>query len=342
LGIVGFAHDHVWGLLRQFKSVREIQLVAAADKNRSLLQKARKEFGTKVAYSNYSDLIEKEAIDAILLCTENSRHAEVVEAASEKGIHVIMEKPMSADFAQAKRIVKASEKHGIKVMVNYPTTWSPGVQLAYRMVKEGKIGSLHHVRFRAAHSGPKEIGCPRYFYDWLYDEELNGAGAFMDYCCYGANLALWFLGRRPKSVIAFAGTLAREYLNVDDNAIVVMEYNNAIGVAEASWSQVGTYPIHGPILNGLYGTIATEENEKVHFIRLREKGNYRDVVSKVIDPPRPPEGWRSGPQYFVKHVMEDKPLEPPISARFNLGVQEVLEAGLRSAKKGKRVALSHS
>jgi predicted dehydrogenase len=337
LGIAGLVHDHVWGLLTEFSELEEIKIVAAADSNKFLLQKARDLFNLST-YEDCEMMFAKEKLDAVLVCTENSRHADLVESASERGLHVIMEKPMSANFAQARRIVSASEKYGTKVMVNYPTTWSPGIQLAYKMVKKGEIGKVHHIRFRAAHSGPKEIGCSEYFYSWLYNRELNGAGAFMDYCCYGVNLALWFLGK-PKSVVATFGTLARPYLTVDDNAILLMEYTDAFGVAEASWSQVGRYPIHGPTLNGLHGTIVVEEDGKVRFVRVREEGDFRNVVEEVIDPPQLPLGLRNGPEYFASCILENKPLEPPVDARFNLMVQEVLEAGLISAKEGRRIFL---
>jgi len=338
LGVAGLVHDHVWSLLKEFKELEHVEIKAAADKNKPLLQKVKDIFGVSSTYEDYETMFDREELTAVLVCTENSRHADVVEIASEKGIHVIMEKPMSANLAQAKRIVSASEKYGTKVMVNYPTTWSPGIQLAYEIVKKGEIGKVHHIRFRAAHSGPKEIGCSEYFYSWLYNRELNGAGAFMDYCCYGVNLALWFLGR-PKSVVATFGTLARPYLTVDDNAIILMEYTDAFGVAEASWSQVGKYPIHGPILNGLHGTIVVEEDGKVRFVRVREEGDFKNVVEEVIDPPLLPLGLRNGPEYFVRCILDDKPLEPPVDAKFNLGVQEVLEAGLISAKEGRRMIL---
>jgi len=339
LGVVGLVHDHVWGLLREFRELKGVEIVAAADRNRPLLVKAKESFGPAQVYEDYEQMLMKEKLDAVLACTENSRHAEVVEAACEKGLHVMMEKPMSATLAQAERIVKASERHGMKVMVNYPTTWSPGVQLARSMVNEGAIGDLHHVRFRAAHAGPKEIGCTEYFYNWLYDRALNGAGALMDYCCYGVNLALWFLGRRPRSVTGITGTFARTYLSVDDNAILLMEYGDALGVAEASWSQVGRHPAHGPILNGLDGSLMVDEEGKVHLTRVKQKGNYRDVRSETMEPPAPREGWRNGPEHFVTHLLEDRPLEPPVDAGFNRDVQEVLEAGLRSAEEGRRITL---
>jgi len=341
LGIVGLVHDHVWGLLRQFKDIEKVEIRAAADPNSPLLEKVKTHFGVDGLYTDYMEMLKKEDPDMILLCTENSRHAEVVEAAAERGVHVMMEKPMSATLKQAERIVRAAEKHKVKVMVNYLTTWRPAVQQALKMVREGEIGRVFHIRFRGAHAGPKEVGCSPYFYNWLYDKELNGAGALIDFCSYGVNLSRWFLQRMPRSVLGFMGTLARTYLEVDDNAMILMEYGDALGVAEACWSQVGPHPVHGPIINGEDGSLVVGEGgRKLHFFAVKEEGNYRDIKSEVIEPPEPPKGWRSGPEYFVGHIEKDREIGEPLDVRFNRDVQEVLEAGLRSALEGKRISLS--
>jgi len=339
LGIVGLVHDHVWGLLSKFKEIEKVNVWSAADPNSLLLENVKTRFGVDRLYTDFQEMLNKEDLDMILLCTENSRHADVVEAAAERGIHVIMEKPMAATLEQAERMVRAAEKHGVKVMVNYPTTWSPAVQQALKMTREGMIGRIFHIRFRGAHAGPKEVGCSPYFYGWLYDRELNGAGAIIDYCCYGVNISRWFLQRTPRSVTGFMGTLVRTYLEVDDNAMILMDYGDALGVAEACWSQVGPHPIHGPIINGEDGSLVVDEEGKLHFFAVKTKGNYREIKSEVIEPPEPPRGWRNGPEYFVERIERDEEIGEPLNVRFNREVQMVLEAGIRSALEGKKVAL---
>jgi len=332
LGVAGLIHDHVWGLLNQFIQIESITLVSAADPNEPLLDRASSQYGVKKLYHSYADMLEKEELDIVLICNENAKHADVVEIAAENGVHVIMEKPMSANLAQADRIVSCSEHSGIKVMVNYPTAWDPGIQYSYKVVKDGLIGRIFHVRYRGAHAGPKEVGCSPYFYEWLYNRELNGAGALMDYCCYGVNISLWFVGKMPMRVLASAKNLVRKYVQVDDNAIVLMEFDEAVGVAEACWSQVGPYPIHGPIINGSEGSIMVSDEGFIYLYRLTEPGNFRNPERRVITPPHPPVGRRNGPEYFVEKVLNDEEIEEPLSAKFNRGVQEVLEAALLSSE----------
>ncbi|GBC70360.1 Glucose--fructose oxidoreductase [Candidatus Calditenuaceae archaeon HR02] len=334
LCVAGLVHDHVWGLLDQFGQIGSVEIVAAADYNPPLLERASNLYGIRRIYRDFSEMFEKEEVDIALVCNENARHADVVELAAENGIHVIMEKPMAANLSQARRIVSASERHGVKVLVNYPTTWNPGIQYSLQLTMEGKIGDIFHIRYRGAHAGPREVGCSPYFYRWLYDKELNGAGALMDYCCYGVNITLWFLDKLPSRVWATAKNLVRKYIPVEDNAILLMEFDDAIGVAEASWSQIGSYPIHGPIINGSDGTIIVTDDGKVHVWQVKNSSDFRDIRSESIKPPTPPKGYRNGPEYFVQKVLQDEEIEKPLNAKFNMAVQEVLEAGLQSVERG--------
>ncbi|MEM3080900.1 MAG: Gfo/Idh/MocA family oxidoreductase [Nitrososphaerota archaeon] len=290
-------------------------------------------------YRNFSEMFEKEKIDITLVCNENARHADVIELAAENGIHIMMEKPMSANLSRAKRIVSASERYGVKVMVNYPTTRNPGIQYSLQLTREGKIGEIFHIRYRGAHAGPRGVGCSPYFYRWLYDRELNGAGALMDYCCYGVNIALWFLEKLPNRVLAMAKNLVRKYIPVEDNAILLMEFKDAVGVAEACWSQIGPYPIHGPIINCSDGAIVVTDDGKVHIWQVKNPGNFRDLRSESITPSTPPKGYRNGPEYFVERVLRDEEIEKPLNVKFNMHVQETLEAGLRSVERGTVVNL---
>jgi predicted dehydrogenase len=339
LGVVGLVHDHVWGLLQQFREISVVEIKAVADPNQELIDRVIDMFGIKEKYHNYGEMLAKAELDAILLCNENARHADVVEIAAEKGIHVMMEKPMAATLAQADRILRAENNYGIKVMVNYPTAWNPAIRHAHKLVNEGKIGNIFHIRYRGAHAGPKEVGCSPYFYDWLYNIELNGGGALMDYCCYGVNLSLWFLNKRPSRVMAYAANLARKYIDVEDNAVVLMDFVDAVGIAEGCWSQIGPYPDSGPVINGSEGSIMITGDKKIHLFTLKRKNDYKDINYTIIDPDPLPLGMRTGPEYLVNKILNDEKIDPPLNAKFNRDVQEVLEAAIRATRKSSYVSL---
>jgi len=332
IGVVGLVHDHVWGILKEFKKIEAAEVTCASDVNEPLLAKVR-ELGVKKTYKSHEELLSKEKIDAVIVYTENSRHADVTELAAERGLHVMVEKPMAANLEQAERMLRASKKYGIKLMVNYPTAWYPTFTEAYKLANKGLVGRVYQVRYRAAHEGPKEIGCSPYFYNWLYNAELNGAGAFMDYCCYGANMCRWILGI-PEKVVALGGTYVRDYLTVEDNAVLLMGYKKAMGIAEASWSQIGegVPPRYTLIINGSEGVIAAGRELKIY---TAEKKTWETITPSPLE-----KGRRNGPEHFVTCIREDKPVDDVVSSIYNRDAQAILEAGLISMREDRTVYLS--
>ena len=330
IGVIGLVHDHVWGVLEEVKKVENAIVTCVADVNKPLLAKA-KERGIKT-YESHADLLAEEKIDAVFVYTENSRHADVTELAAEKGLHVLVEKPMAATLAQASRMVRASKKYGVKLMVNYPTAWNANFREARRLANEGEVGRVYQVRYRAAHAGPKEIGCSPYFYDWLYNRDLNGAGAFMDYCCYGANICRWILGV-PEKAVALGGTYVRDYLTVEDNAVLLMGYKKAMGISEASWSQVGegVPPQYTLSINGSEGNMVAAKELRVF---KPERRSWESIAVPPLE-----DGKRNAVEHFVSCIREDEPFDDVVSAELNRDAQAILEAGLMSMQQDRAVYL---
>jgi len=332
LGVIGLVHDHVWKILNDLQELKNVKITCASDVNTPLLVKA-KEFGVKNTYKSYQQLLSEEKLDAVLIYTENSRHMSVTELAAEKDLHVMVEKPMAANLQQAERMLQASRKNGIKLMINYPTAWYPSFREAYKQANQQSIGRIYQVRYRAAHEGPKEIGCSPYFYEWLYNRELNGAGVFMDYCCYGVNLCRWLLGV-PEKTFALGGTYVRDYLRVEDNAILLMDYSKAMGIAEASWSQIGEGipPRYTLIINASEGVIAAGKELRIYTAKKKQ---WNIIESSPLQ-----KGEQTAVEHFITCILEDKPLMDLVSPTFNFEVQGILEAGLISMREHRAISLN--
>jgi predicted dehydrogenase len=254
----------------------------------------------------------------------------VVEEVARRGIHVMSEKPMAATLAQADRMVAACAAARVELMINWPTAWNPAIQTVDRLVRDGAIGRVHKVKYLAAHQGPREIGCSTYFCDWLYSEELNGAGALMDYCCYGANMAAHWLGR-PTSVVGIRGTLDKSDCPVDDNAILLLQYPRAFVVAEASWTQQAPDGSGNPALFGSQGTLSVVGN-RIRLARLGKEPEF-------LEPDRPAPGRRNGAEYLASCLRSGTPVEGMCSSATGRLAQEILEAGLTSTRTGAAVSL---
>jgi predicted dehydrogenase len=330
VGVVGLIHDHIWNMLRWWKELDGAELVAAADVNAPLREKIRNEYGVVNTYPSYRELFDAEELDIVTVTMDNAGTAEVVEAAAARGIHVLSEKPMAATLDQARRMVEACRKARVQLMINWPTAWNPAIQTLDRLVREGAIGRVHKVKYLAAHQGPKEIGCTPYFYEWLYDAERNGAGALMDYCCYGADMAAHWLGR-PESVVGIKGTLVKPDFPVDDNAMILMKYPHAFGVAEASWTQQAPDGGANPSVFGSTGTLSVIG----HRVRLARLGKDPEW----FEPDTPTPGRRNGAEYLVSCLRAEMPVEGMCSAETSLIAQEILQRGLESAERGTEVRL---
>lgn len=326
IGIASLVHDHVWGELRRWQETGRVELVAGGDVNARLRERLKNDFGVTRLYDSWQAMLAAEdELDIVQIAAENSAHADIVDVATAKGCHIITEKPMAATLAQANRMLAACEKAGVQLMVNWPTAWMPAYQELERLILGGAIGELRYFKYRSAHNGPREIGCDETFWSWLYDEEKNGGGAFMDYCCYGSAMMARFLGL-PRKVIGMRAILAKDYPLPDDNAIISAWYDHAHCVAEASWTQVTGYVTGNPYAYGSEGALCLQGG-KVH---LMKPGKSAEVIE-----PRPLEApLRSGPEYLLHCLETGTALEGICSGKVSRDAQEILEAGKRAADTG--------
>ncbi len=330
VAFASLVHDHVWGEMNHWKKMSNVEIVAGADANEPLRQQFTAESGCKNVYASWEEMIAKEEFDIVQAASENSVCADIVEAAAAKGAHIISEKPMAARLSQADRMLAAAQKAGVELLINWPTAWQPSLVTMMNAIQKGDIGQPFYFKFRSAHNGPKEIGCSEYFWKWLYDEELNGAGALMDYCCYSADMNAYLFGL-PKSVVGIRSVLVKDYPIPDDNAILLMKYDHAFGVAEACWTQTVGYATPNPVAYGTDGSIALDHGK----VRLQR----RDEEAREVEITPLPEGARNGPEYLLRCLEEGRHVEGMCSAEVSRNAQAILEAGRRSADEGREMKL---
>lgn len=336
IGIMGLTHDHIWdhGHLEAVQASEEAELVAAADLNQPLLAQMNQRYGNDIqTYDSYEAMLGAEKLAAVYIYADNASAADATELAAAHGLHVMAEKPMAATLDQAERMIRAAANAGTRLMVHWPFAWDSAFRHAIQLAKDGAIGKLFQVRYRSAHAGPKEFGCTPYFYNWLYDREKNGAGALIDYCCYGAVLAREVLGQ-PTRVTAMAGRLQKDYVEIDDNAIILMGYHHAIAITEASWTQVGNPFTYTPMIYGSEGMLIVRRGE--NKVVLATEAN---PDGELIDPPANPPEFENGTAHFLHCIRSGEPVAGVCNAETSRDAQEILQAGLISARDGGEVSL---
>jgi len=334
IGVLGLTHDHIWGELNCVESCPDAEIVSAADAHAPLLTRVEQLIGCPVCDNPRKMLDEQTTINAVWLFSDNAANVGLAELAAARGLHIMTEKPMAHSLAGADRMLAAAKKNNVRLMINWPFAWWPQMQHALAIAQSGEIGDIWQVKYRAAHEGPRELGCSGYFCDWLYDADRNGGGAMMDYCCYGALLARVLLGV-PARVYGTRGRLCKEDITVEDNGMIVMSYPKAIAVSEGSWTQIGKLSSYVTMIYGTKGTLMVEPRHGGRL--LRATSDEPDGVE--VDVPALPSHLQNSCAHFVHSITTAEPFMPLCEENNCRDAQEILEAGLRSADQGSEVTI---
>ena len=332
VGVAGLSHDHVWHELEQWRKQPGVKLAAAADDEPQLLERVKRDYDVPVCYADWKEMLDAQPLQFLQVAGGNSESAEIVEYAATKKIHIIVEKPMAATLEQAERMLKAAQNAGTWLLINWPTAWSPTWVEMARRVQAGEIGDVRYTRYRSAHSGPVAIGCTPEFVRDLTTPSINGAGALMDYCCYGANLAALLLGR-PVRVTGLRAFLGNEpsYAASDDNAVITAQYAHAFAVCEASWTQPVGYAGSNPVVYGSEGSLAIHHGK----LLLQKPGaDEVELPTPDLEAPR-----RNGPEYIINCAVTGTAIEGFCSPVTSRNAQEILQAGLDSSNSGEIITL---
>ena len=319
--LVGLVHGHAEGLLWNAGRRDDIELVGVCEPNRSLFDEAAERHGLAgdLYWSDLATMLDAVRPEAASVQTSIADHAEVVERCAERGVHVLVEKPLAFSVADGERCAEAARRHGVLVLTNYETSWYPSVREARRLALEGGYGPIRRMVFRHGHPGPREIGCSEPFLAWLTDPDQNGGGALVDFGCYGIALATWLRGgERPTTIQATARTLKPDlYPHVDDDATIVLGYEGATAVVQASWAW--THDNKEVDLHGEGGSIHAGRGAQLAV-------RTPDGPLEPVEPEEPPAELNDEWTYLRHVVRGECAVDPLSSLELNLVVVEVLDA----------------
>ena len=342
VGVLGLSHDHVWSNLAALAAGRAGRLMAVAEPDAELRDRLARAHAGVTLHERYEALLERRDLDAVLVFADNRTSAELGVRALERGLPVMIEKPMAADLAGADALAAAARAARQPLMVNWPTAWRPALRHGLARARAGAVGEPVQVSHRGGHAGPREFGCSRQFCEWLYDPARNGGGALADYCGYGAILCHTVLGR-PQAVTAVAARLRKPDLPSEDNAVVVLRYPRALGLLEGSWTQIGGEPAFAMIIHGDAGTLVVHQPRAVREGQVAGPGRVQLITrdgGETIEPPSLPADESDGPTYFLGRLRAGRPIEGLCAPEVGRGAQEIIGAALRSAAEGREIPLA--
>ena len=337
VAVVGLEHGHVEGFLRSVGQHPDVQLVGIADADSNLIAKYQQKYNLDASlfFKSEANMIEVRRPDAVLVYTSIAQHRPAIDVAAQYGVSVMVEKPLAVSYEDALHIQDVAKKSHIRVLTNYETTWYASNHAAYEQLQSGQLGQLRKLVVHDGHEGPKEIGVPPEFLNWLTDPAQNGAGALFDFGCYGVDLATWLMhGEMPETVTAVLNHDKPDiYRAVDDDATVVLKYPHAQAVIMASWN----WPFGRKDMEvyGAKGYVITVEQ---NGLRVRHE---HDSSERADQAPGLASNERDSLSYLAS-VLKGKldPKEDLSSLETNVKVVQILDAAKQSARTGQAVRLS--
>ena len=336
VAIVGLEHGHVEGFLSALPQHPDVELVGIADADPALFAKYEKKFSLAetLAYKSEANMIEKTHPQAVLVYTSIGEHRHAIEIAAQYGVSVMVEKPLTISYTDAKAIQDAAERGKIHVLVNLETSWYASNTAAFRLLKQDALGPMVKAVFRDGHPGPKLIGVSPEFLSFLIDPKQNGAGALFDFGCYGPNLMTWLMdGEAPLSVTAVTKQLQPNlYPEVDDEAEIILNYKNAVAIVQASWN----WPFNLKQMD-VYGRTGYAKAIDSDRIEVREANESEGRMMKGESLTAP----YDDPLHYMAAVLNGEIQEGNglSSLKTNMTVSEILDAARQSAQSGKAVSL---
>ena len=182
-------------------------------------------------YTDYKKMISENDLELISIATESGSHAGIALDCIEKGIHVIIEKPMAMSLEDADRIIELSERTGVKVSACHQNRFNTAVQEMRRALEAGRFGKLSHGSVHVRWNRNEE-----YYRQapWRGTWRQDG-GALMNQCIHGIDLLRWMMGDEIEEVYGVTRQRFHDYLEAEDVGMAVVQFKNgAVATVEGT------------------------------------------------------------------------------------------------------------
>lgn len=342
------------------------KLIAIAGRNEQAVKEAALRYGYEGYYTDWRNMLKDPRIQLFDNGGPNDQHAEPCIVAAQGGKHILCEKPMARTAAEAKTMLDAVNKAGVKNMVAFNYRFVPAIRQAYELIKSGALGEIFHFRASYLQEWVMDPNFPRV---WRLDKSEAGSGALGDLGAHIIDLGRFLIGE-PKSVMALTKTFIKERptpdgsgkapVDVDDAFEAVFEFQNgAIGTLEASRFAAGRKNHEVLEINGSKGSIAFNlerfnELEVFWTDARRETQGFTDVLITESFHPFWSNWWPHGHIIGWEHtfvheiahlldcIVNNKDVAP-YGANFEDGYRNavICDAIVQSSEEGRRIEIKY-
>jgi predicted dehydrogenase len=328
--------------LEALKRCHNAQVIAVASPSAGKAAAFAKQHGLPHHFTDHHKLLEMDEINLIVVGIPNDLHCAVTVDAAAAGKHILLEKPLCLNLAEADRMLEACHNAKVKLMYAEELCFAPKYVRLKQLLDSGALGKPVLIKQSEKHDGPHAAH--------FWDVRRAGGGVTMDMGCHAIEFFRWMLGRPAiKSIYAQMGThVYKDKTQGEDNALLIVEFaNDVTGLAEESWTKLGGMDdraeVHGSkgvaYADLLHGN-AIETYSAVGYDYAVEKAGSTVGWSFTIYE----EIWNYGfvheMAHFIDCVQRDE--QPLVTGADGRAVLEALFAAYESAGTGRKVTLPFS
>ena len=288
------------------------ELVAICDVSEQPLQEAAATFKIPHQSSDFQDIVGRDDVDVIDVCTPSHTHFELAMAALEAGKHVLCEKPVAFDFRDTLRAAELARRNGLKTKLGFTFRYSPAMLYMKELVDQGYCGEPYIYNAYEQNSQWINPQTPLRQGDHTADQSRIHVSSLEGYGAPVIDLARFMVGAEmtsvigvmrnfvPERVVRATGQMMR--MNIDDGDIFLAEFDNgAIGSVQSSFVTVGNYPGIEVRLYGSKGAIITRLVEEFGIAETIKTATPDDVEFREVDVPARfyPEGGAKTETWFT-------------------------------------------
>ena len=218
IGVVGVGF---WGSnhVRVLRELESAEMKAVCDIDLEKAKNVAKKFGVPKYYQNLDDMLNREELDAVTVCTPSVSHAEIAVRILESGLNVFVEKPLASNPDECLRIIDAAKSNNRFVMTGFIERFNPAVSKAIELLKAGEIGEV-------IMSHARRIG-------W-WPQRIGDVGVVKDTAVHDIDLTRYIFGQEPAGIYARGGSLRHRF---EDHvqAMMIFEDESRVAFIEANW-----------------------------------------------------------------------------------------------------------
>jgi len=325
-GLIGAKRAVALGAFSDFR------LKVVVDINQAAAEKLAVQFGAE-AETDWRKAIERPDVDFVVVSTSNNSLAPITIFALKNKKHVLCEKPLGRNVAEADSMVQQAKQNGCILKTGFNHRHHPAISKAKQLADKGEIGRIMFLRCRYGHGGR-----PGYEKEWRANKELCGGGELLDQGVHVVDLFRWFAGDFDN---AFGYTQTCFWnMDVEDNAFAMFKTGaGVIANMHTSWTQwknLFSFEVFGDlgylVVDGLGGSYGVET---LKFGKRNQKGGAPD--EQIEQFPGPDLSWQLEWAEFTQAIQEKR---QPIGNGFDgFQANKMIDAVLRSAQSGGAVKI---